>query len=98
MTKYSIFQISAKLGTGIDQVLEAIVTRLPSPPVDRSAKFRALLFDSAYDKYRGALSLIYVKDGSISVGNQICSVHTKKQYDVKSLSLLRPEEVPVQKL
>nr|CAI5845853.1 unnamed protein product [Callosobruchus analis] len=94
----TILKISAKKGIGIDKVLEAIVKKLPSPPVDRNAKFRALLFDSSHDKYRGALSLIFVKDGSISVGDNICSAHTKKQYEVKSISLLRPDEVPVNKL
>ncbi|VEN62791.1 unnamed protein product [Callosobruchus maculatus] len=94
----TILKISAKKGIGIDKVLEAIVKTLPSPPVDRNAKFRALLFDSSHDKYRGALSLIFVKDGTISLGDNICSAHTKKEYEVKSLSLLRPDEVPVKKL
>nr|CAH7722848.1 unnamed protein product [Callosobruchus chinensis] len=94
----TVLKISAKKGIGIDKVLEAIVQNLPSPPVNRNASFRALLFDSSHDKYRGALSLIFVKDGSISVGDNICSAHTKKEYEVKSLSLLRPDEVPVKKL
>ncbi|KAJ8942366.1 hypothetical protein NQ318_000346 [Aromia moschata] len=94
----SVLRISAKLGTGIEKVLEAIVTRLPSPVVDRNAKFRALLFDSSYDKYRGVLSLVYIRDGSICVGDSITSCHTKKNYEVKTLSLLRPEEVGVNKL
>lgn len=91
-------QISAKLGTGVDKVLEAIVERLPAPVVDRSAKFRALLFDSSYDKFRGALSLIYVNDGQLSVGQAIQSSYTKKEYEIKTLSVLRPDELPVNKL
>ncbi|XP_018573729.1 translation factor GUF1 homolog, mitochondrial [Anoplophora glabripennis] len=94
----SVLKISAKLGIGIEAVLNAIVDRIPSPPVDRNAKFRALLFDSSYDKYRGALSLIYIKDGSISVGDMISTYHVKKDYEVKSLSVLRPHEVSVNKL
>lgn len=91
-------QISAKLGTGVDNVLEAIVERLPPPVADRSTKLRALLFDSSFDKYRGALSLIYIKDGQLTVGQAIQSYHTKKEYEVKTLSLLRPDELPVNKL
>ncbi|XP_074037763.1 translation factor waclaw [Leptinotarsa decemlineata] len=94
----SILKISAKLGMGIEEVLKKIITSLPHPPADREAKFRGLLFDCSFNKYRGALSLIYVKDGSISVGDQITSFHSKKEYEVKTLSLLRPDEVPVEKL
>ncbi|KAJ8909665.1 hypothetical protein NQ315_016991, partial [Exocentrus adspersus] len=91
-------EISAKLGTGVEAVLEAIVTKIPSPPVDRNAKFRALLFDSSYDRYRGVLSLIYVKDGCVCIGDSISTYHMKKDYEVKSLALLRPDEVSVNKL
>ncbi|CAG9820065.1 unnamed protein product [Phaedon cochleariae] len=93
-----VLKISAKLGLGIDDVLKRIVTNLPSPVADKNANFRGLLFDSSYDRYRGALSLIYVQDGSISIGDNIASFHSKKEYEVKTLSLLRPDEVPVDKL
>ncbi|RZC31992.1 translation factor GUF1 -like, mitochondrial [Asbolus verrucosus] len=93
-----VLRISAKLGKGIESVLEAIIERLPCPKVDREAPFRALIFDSWYDKYRGALSLIYVQDGDISVGDEIQSCHTKKVYEIKTVSLLRPQEVAANKL
>ncbi|XP_050308215.1 translation factor GUF1 homolog, mitochondrial [Anthonomus grandis grandis] len=93
-----VLKISAKLGTGIDKVLEAIVTKLPSPTVNRDGNFRALLFDSSYDKYRGVLSLVFIKDGMIKVGDHIQSVYTRKSYEVKTLSVLRPQEIPVEKL
>ncbi|CAG9857985.1 unnamed protein product [Phyllotreta striolata] len=93
-----VLKISAKLGIGVESVLESVVTKLPSPKVDRSANLRALLFDSMYDKYRGALSLIYVQDGCVSLGDSIATFHNKKVYEVKSLSVLRPDEVPVKKL
>ncbi|XP_066146545.1 translation factor GUF1 homolog, mitochondrial [Euwallacea fornicatus] len=98
MDPREILRISAKLGKGIDSVLEAIVTRLPSPKVDRNGAFRALLFDSSFDKYRGILSLIFVKDGVLKVGDNIQSCHTKREYEVKTLSLLRPQEVEVDTL
>lgn len=79
-------------------VLEALVNRVPQPPGDRSAPFRALVFDSWYDKHRGAVALIYIKDGQVQVGDDICSTITKKQYTVRSLGILRPYEQPTSKL
>lgn len=93
-----LLKVSAKHGTGVDKVLEAIVERIPPPVADRTGNFRALLFDSSFDKYRGALSLIYVKDGELNLGESIRSCYTKKEYEVKTLSILRPEESPVSKL
>ncbi|XP_012528893.1 translation factor GUF1 homolog, mitochondrial isoform X1 [Monomorium pharaonis] len=85
-----VIKISAKLGTGIDKVLNAVVERIPPPTVDRDKFFRALIFDSWYDKYKGAISLIYVKDGVLSVGNQISSIYMRKSYEVRNIFLLRP--------
>lgn len=90
--QFLCFQISAKLGTGVHDVLKAIVERIPPPPVNREAPFRALLFDSWHDRYRGAIALVYVKDGIVKVGDEITSAHTKKNYEVRSLGLLRPHE------
>lgn len=85
-----VIKISAKLGTNIDKVLDAVVERIPPPTVVRDKPFRALIFDSWYDKYKGAISLIYVKDGALSVGKQISSACMKKSYEVRSIFLLRP--------
>ncbi|XP_043679445.1 translation factor GUF1 homolog, mitochondrial isoform X2 [Vespula pensylvanica] len=93
-----VLKISAKLGTGVDELLQAILKRLPPPPVNRNLPFRALIFDSWYDKYKGAVSLIYVKDGSLSVGEHITSFASKKSYEIKEVALLRPEEEPIKTL
>lgn len=93
-----VLRISAKLGTGVDKVLEAIVERLPPPPVDRSGPLKALIFDSWYDRYKGAISLVYINQGSVSVGNEISSIFTKKSYEVKSLFVLTPYEKMVKTL
>ncbi|CAG2063887.1 unnamed protein product [Timema podura] len=93
-----ILQISAKLGTGVEDVLRAIVERIPPPPVDRSADFRALLFDSWYDRYRGAILLVYVTDGSVKVGKEITFVHSGKNYEIRTLGMLRPHEEPAKGL
>ncbi|XP_055548123.1 translation factor GUF1 homolog, mitochondrial isoform X2 [Wyeomyia smithii] len=93
-----VLKISAKHGTGCEEVLKAIIERLPAPDANRNADFRALIFDSWFDRYRGALNLIYVKDGMVSVGQEIASCHTGKSYEVKSLALLQPDEKPLQRL
>lgn len=93
-----VLKVSAKMGIGIDDIFKAVIERLPPPIVDRSAFFRGLLFDSSFDKYRGVLSLVYVKDGSLSVGENISSFANQKSYEVKSLSLLRPHEEKVKEL
>ncbi|XP_018342475.1 PREDICTED: translation factor GUF1 homolog, mitochondrial [Trachymyrmex septentrionalis] len=85
-----VIKISAKLGTGINKVLDAVIERIPPPTVARDKPFRALIFDSWYDKHKGTISLIYVKDGALSVGKQISSAYMKKSYEVRNIFLLRP--------
>lgn len=94
----SVLKVSAKLGIGIKELLDAIVTRIPSPNVDRDGAFRALLFDSWFDRHRGALNLIYVKNGCVNVGDEIQSYATEKIYSIRALSILRPHEYEVDKL
>lgn len=91
-------KVSAKLGIGIDEVFEAIIKRLPFPKVNRSGPLKALLFDSWYHRYRGVLCLIFVKEGCVTVGDNITFCHTKKEYEVKTLSVLRPGEENVNQL
>lgn len=94
----SVMRVSAKLGTGIKELLDAIVSRIPPPIVNRAGDFRALLFDSWFDRHRGALNLIYVKDGCVNVGDEIQSYATEKTYAVRTLSVLRPHEHRVDQL
>lgn len=94
----TVLRVSAKVGTGIDSVLNGIVERIPAPQVDRKALFRGLLFDSRYHLHRGALNLIYVRDGQLKVGQEVTCFQTKKSYEVKGLSILRPHEVSVGQL
>lgn len=93
-----ILKISAKLGTGVPKVLDAVVERIPPPDVSRNQPFRALTFDSWYDKHRGAISLIYVKEGFVSLGDYITSTYTRKSYDIRMLTLLKPNEESTNKL
>uniref|UniRef100_A0A1B6LX32 Translation factor GUF1 homolog, mitochondrial n=1 Tax=Graphocephala atropunctata TaxID=36148 RepID=A0A1B6LX32_9HEMI len=89
-----VLMISAKMGTGVDSVLEALVTRVPPPPGSRTAPLRALVFDSWYDRYRGAVALVYIRDGTVQPGDEVFSHHSKRSYTVRGVGVLRPHEQP----
>lgn len=93
-----VLKISAKLGTGIESVLENVITKIPPPPSNRELPFRAHLFDSWYDRYRGALNLMFIKEGKLELEQEIVSCQTGKTYVVRSLSIVTPEEKKVDKL
>src|SRR3954468_5348867 len=83
--------ISAKTGFGIDEVLEAIVTRLPPPRGDEGAPLKALLVDSWYDVYLGVVVLIRVVDGVMKKGGRIRMMGTDAAYDVDRVGVFRPK-------
>lgn len=89
---------SAKSGIGIDDILEAIVERVPPPKGDPEAPFRALIFDSHYDAYRGAVPYVRVMDGDVKVGDTIRMMSTGKSFDVTELAVFRPRLMPVKQL
>ncbi|PPQ64103.1 hypothetical protein CVT24_008920 [Panaeolus cyanescens] len=93
-----IIAISAKTGKGVEAVLEAIIRRIPPPTARTDTPFKAFLFDSFYDKYRGVISLISVQGGVLRRGDKIASCHTRKRYEVTELGLMYPEEVPTKTL
>ncbi|KAH9950270.1 P-loop containing nucleoside triphosphate hydrolase protein [Amylocystis lapponica] len=93
-----IIQISAKTGQGVETVLKAIVDRIPPPVGDTSSPLKALLFDSLYDRYRGVISLVNIKDGVLRKGDKIVSCHTGKKYEVTDLGIMHPEEEPTASL
>ena len=82
--------ISAKLGTNIDQVLEAIVKSIPAPVGDDETPLQALIFDSYYDSYRGVIVYIRVKEGRVRVGDTIRMMATGAAFDVVETGILRP--------
>ena len=75
-------RISAKTGLNVDQVLEAIVNRIPAPSGNENAPTKALIFDSYYDNYKGAVAFVRVKDGNIKVGDDVDFMATGKTYTV----------------
>ena len=85
-----ILRISAKEGAGVPELLEAIVTRIPPPKGDPQAPLRALIFDSYYDRYRGAIPSIRVVDGVLRPGMRIVfGAHTSDVYDVAEVGYLQ---------
>ncbi|EFX81974.1 hypothetical protein DAPPUDRAFT_49405 [Daphnia pulex] len=90
----NILRISAKTGLNVDAVLQSIVERIPPPKhCNINKPFRALLFDSWYDRYRGVIAVIAVIDGIIRNGDAISAKHTGKSYEIKDLGILQPNEV-----
>jgi GTP-binding protein LepA len=89
---------SAKEGTNIDQVLEAIVNELPPPEGDRAAPLRAVIFDAQYDPYRGTVIYIRVKDGVIKAGERIRFMHGGAEYKVEEVGMFGVKREPTGKL
>ncbi|XP_062899282.1 translation factor Guf1, mitochondrial isoform X1 [Mobula hypostoma] len=96
--KEECIRISAKLGTNVDQILKAVVEKIPPPRANVSDPMRALVFDSTYDHYRGVIANIALFDGWVQKGDKIMSSYTKKVYEVNEVGILRPDQYPVEKL
>ncbi|GMV04842.1 MAG: elongation factor 4 [Gemmatimonadota bacterium] len=94
----SVLAASAKEGVGIDGILEAIVQRVPPPVGDVDAPLRALIFDSYYDKYLGAVPSVRVVDGVLRPGMQITFGNVDREYDVTEVGYLRLGRKPQPKL
>src|SRR6187401_1977097 len=89
---------SAKEGTGVHEILEAIVHRLPSPKGDPDAPLKALIFDSWYDPYRGVIILSRVIDGVIRAGMKIKFMQLGQEYQVEQVGTFSPKAMPVAEL
>ncbi|MBU3731095.1 MAG: elongation factor 4 [Beijerinckiaceae bacterium] len=90
--------ISAKTGLNIDQVLEAIVTRLPPPKGDEKAPLKAMLVDSWYDAYLGVVVLVRVIDGVLKKGTAITMMGTSAQYHVDRIGVFSPKMTDIAQL
>jgi len=89
---------SAKEGTGIPDLLEAIVHKLPPPTLDRAAPTRAMLFDAHYDPYRGVVLYCRVKEGVLRAGQTMRLMHSAKQHSIEEVGQLRLKRVPTAEL
>ena len=86
--------ISAKDGINIDQVLELVANSVPAPEGDEMAPLQALIFDSCYDNYKGALSFVRVKNGSVKAGDRIRMMSTGAEFDVVEVGVFTPDYTP----
>ncbi|MEG1754142.1 MAG: GTP-binding protein, partial [Christensenella sp.] len=91
-------RISAKSGENVAQVLEAIVDKLPPPSGDEDKPLKALVFDSVYDNYKGAISYVRVLDGRVSEGTKIKFMATGKVFEATEVGVFAPEFIPVKQL
>ena len=90
--------VSAKTGLGVDELLEAIVARIPAPVETDHSHLRALIFDSHFDTYQGTVAYIRVFDGSVSPGDKIQMMSTGSKFDVDEVGYFAPAQTRAKKL
>ncbi|MBO8126155.1 MAG: elongation factor 4 [Firmicutes bacterium] len=89
---------SAKTGEGVEEILEAVVQRIPAPTGQENGPLKALIFDSQYDSYRGVIAYIRVVQGQVRTGDTITFMASKKSFDVDGLGVFTPKLMPVKTL
>jgi GTP-binding protein LepA len=89
---------SAKEGVGTEEILEAIVARLPGPMGDEAAPLKALIFDSWYDSYRGVIIVVRVVDGVLKPGMKVRLMAAAQDYPIESIGIFSPKPIPVAEL
>lgn len=89
---------SAKLGTGVGDIFDAVVERIPPPAGSSSSALRFIVQDSWYDRYLGTVNLVQVIDGVLKINDNIVSIARSQEYMVKTIGILTPEESPVKAL
>ncbi|MCL5264700.1 MAG: translation elongation factor 4 [Chloroflexi bacterium] len=96
--KNEVIFASAKDGTGTDQILEAVVHRVPPPKGNVHQPLRALIFDSHYDSYKGVIAYVRVVDGAVSPSSDLLMMSTEKRTNVLEMGIFRPQMTPVEGL
>src|SRR2546423_8065798 len=91
----TMLRLSAKTGAGVDELLEAIVNRIPPPEGDSGAPARALIFDSEFDQYRGVIAYVRVVDGELRKGDAILAMQTGTHADIDDIGFFGPELTPI---
>lgn len=94
----NIVRASAKSGIGIDDILESIVKYVPPPPPSTGGPFRALIFDSLFDAYRGVVVFFRVVDGAVKKGEKVRFLASKAEHDITEVGIMNPNQVPVEML
>jgi GTP-binding protein LepA len=93
-----VLRISAKTGSGVEDVLDAIIERIPPPRGEPDAPARALIFDSSYDQYRGVVAFIRVVDGRFETGEPLRAMAQGTSFDAEELGVMSPARIPVELL
>jgi GTP-binding protein LepA len=93
-----VIRVSAKSGDGVEELLEALVSRVPPPQGDAAAPARALIFDSEFDQYRGVVAYIRVVDGELRAGAAIRAMQTGTEAEIDEIGFFGPQMVPVEAL
>jgi GTP-binding protein LepA len=94
----NVLRISAKTGDGVEAVLDAIVERIPAPQGDPDAPPRALIFDSAYDQYRGVVAFVRVVDGEFRPRERVRAMAQGTTFEVEELGFFSPDRSPTKTL
>ncbi len=95
---FEVVLCSAKQGIGIDDILEAVVHKLPAPTGGPDDPLRALIFDAQYDAYRGVVLLVRIKEGTVRAGQTVHLMHTEKAYRVEEVGHLQLKRVKADEL
>jgi GTP-binding protein LepA len=93
-----VLRVSAKTGLGVDEVIQAIIARIPPPPGDPEAPLRALVYNSHFDTYKGVVIYVRVKEGTLRKGQRIRLMRGGTEHEVMELGQFRPSPTPVAEL
>ncbi|SDY51185.1 GTP-binding protein LepA [Evansella caseinilytica] len=94
LPKEDCIPASAKSGIGIEEILEAVVEKVPAPSGDPSAPLKALIFDSLYDPYRGVIVYMRIVEGTVKPGDRVRMMATNKEFDVQEIGVFTPKPEP----
>lgn len=93
-----VLRISAKTGEGVTDLLDAIIEHIPAPQGNPEARLQALIFDSYYDSYRGVISSVRVKNGTLNSGDRLLYVNARANHDAEEIGVRTPDPTPVASL
>lgn len=93
-----VLRVSAKTGFGIDEVLEAIIKKVPAPKGDPEAPLQALIFDSVFNSFRGIIAYFRIMNGSLSTNEHVKFLATGKEYHADEIGVLKLKQLPKQKM
>ncbi|MBQ7494844.1 MAG: translation elongation factor 4 [Bacteroidaceae bacterium] len=93
-----IIRASGKTGMGVDEILDAVLDRIPAPVGDEAAPLQALIFDSVFNSFRGIIAYFKIVNGSIRKGDDVVFINTGKEYNADEIGVLKMDMVPRQEL